>query len=103
VRLRLFVLYDILDQEVADCQLLLCVWWIVCCAGVASCLLEVVFEALDPATMSFSLTAPMARRIGGPLQQKPGLLLDARCGSCCLISVICNVLWCGMLLRRNRL
>jgi hypothetical protein len=34
--------------------------------------------------MSFSLTAPMARRIGGPLQQKPGqplalrLLLDAR-------------------------
>ncbi|KAF6258531.1 hypothetical protein COO60DRAFT_1107801 [Scenedesmus sp. NREL 46B-D3] len=48
-------------------------------------LLEVVFEALDPATMSFSLTAPMARRIGGPLQQKPGqplalrLLLDASC------------------------
>jgi beta-fructofuranosidase len=47
-------------------------------------LLEVVFEALDPATMSFSLTAPMARRIGGPLQQMPGqplalrLLLDAR-------------------------
>jgi hypothetical protein len=52
-------------------------------------LLEVVFEALDPATMSFSLTAPMARRIGGPLQQKPGqplalrLLLDARWVVCC--------------------
>lgn len=47
-------------------------------------LLEVVFEALDPATMTFSLTAPMARRIGGPIQHRPGqplalrLLLDVR-------------------------
>jgi hypothetical protein len=30
-------------------------------------LLEVVFEALDPATMAFSLAAPTARRVGGPL------------------------------------
>jgi beta-fructofuranosidase len=49
-----------------------------------SALLEVVFEALDPATMAFSLTAPMARRIGGSISHKPGaplalrLLLDHR-------------------------
>lgn len=49
-----------------------------------SSLLEVVFEALDPATMTFSLTAPMARRIGGPITHKPGqplalrLMLDGR-------------------------
>lgn len=47
-------------------------------------LLEVVFEALDPATMSFSLTAPLARRVGGSVPHKPGaplalrLLLDGR-------------------------
>jgi hypothetical protein len=47
-------------------------------------LLEVVFEALDPATMTFSLTAPLARRIGGNISHKPGvplalrLLLDGR-------------------------
>lgn len=54
-----------------------------------SSLLEVVFEALDPATMSFSLTAPMARRIGGPITHKPGqplalrMMLDGRwaCGA----------------------
>jgi hypothetical protein len=50
-----------------------------------SCLLEVVFEALDPATMTFSLTAPLARRIGDNITHKPGaplalrLLLDGRC------------------------
>jgi beta-fructofuranosidase len=47
-------------------------------------LLEVVFEALDPATMTFSLTAPTARRIGGTVTHKPGaplalrMLLDGR-------------------------
>lgn len=47
-------------------------------------LLEVVFEALDPATMTFSLTAPLARRIGGNVSHRPGaplalrLLLDGR-------------------------
>lgn len=51
-----------------------------------TCLLEVVFEALDPATMTFSLTAPLARRIGGNITHKPGaplalrLLLDGRWG-----------------------
>ncbi len=49
-----------------------------------SSLLEVVFEALDPSTMAFSLTAPLARRIGGPISHKPGqplalrMLLDGR-------------------------
>lgn len=56
-------------------------------------LLEVVFEALDPTTMSFSLTAPLARRIGGNITHKPGaplalrLLLDGRWGDrrfCCV-------------------
>jgi len=47
-------------------------------------LLEVVFEAMDPTTMTFSLTAPLARRIGGNVTHKPGaplalrLLLDGR-------------------------
>lgn len=47
--------------------------------------LEVVFDALDPATMSFSLTAPTARHIGGQIDVKPGqplqlrLLLDFSC------------------------
>eukprot|EP00775_Hariotina_reticulata_P002344 gene2344-2651_t len=41
-------------------------------------LLEVVFEALDPATMAFSLTAPMARRIGGPISHRPGAPLALR-------------------------
>jgi beta-fructofuranosidase len=47
-------------------------------------LLEVVFEALDPASMTFSLTAPLARRIGDRITHKPGaplalrLLLDGR-------------------------
>ncbi|GIL47605.1 hypothetical protein Vafri_4389, partial [Volvox africanus] len=33
--------------------------------------LEVVFEAMDPATLTFSLAAPGARRVGGPLQRPP--------------------------------
>lgn len=43
---------------------------------------QVVFEALDPATLEFSLTAPGARRIGAPLDLRHGeplalrLLLD---------------------------
>ncbi|KAI8462969.1 MAG: glycosyl hydrolase [Monoraphidium minutum] len=48
-------------------------------------LLEVVFEALDPSTMQFSLTAPDARRIGGPLTARPGEPLELRLlvdGSC---------------------
>ncbi|KAF8056752.1 BFRUCT3 [Scenedesmus sp. PABB004] len=48
-------------------------------------LLEVVFEALDPCSLAFSLTAPAARRIGGAIAQRPGqplalrLLLDGSC------------------------
>ncbi len=30
-----------------------------------------VFEALDPATLTFSLGAPGARRVGGPLRRPP--------------------------------
>ncbi|KAF8056761.1 hypothetical protein HT031_006259 [Scenedesmus sp. PABB004] len=47
--------------------------------------LEVVFEALDPGSLAFSLTAPAARRIGGAIAQRPGqplalrLLLDGSC------------------------
>lgn len=33
--------------------------------------LEVVYEALDPATLTFSLAAPGARRVGGPLRRPP--------------------------------
>ncbi|KAG2452610.1 hypothetical protein HYH02_002847 [Chlamydomonas schloesseri] len=33
--------------------------------------LEVVFEALDPRTLTFSLAAPGARRVGGPLLRPP--------------------------------
>ncbi|GIL47606.1 hypothetical protein Vafri_4399, partial [Volvox africanus] len=33
--------------------------------------LEVVYEAIDPATLTFSLAAPGARRVGGPLQRPP--------------------------------
>ncbi|KAG2446052.1 hypothetical protein HXX76_000654 [Chlamydomonas incerta] len=33
--------------------------------------LEVVFEALDPHTLTFSLAAPGARRVGGPLLRPP--------------------------------
>ncbi|GLC44183.1 hypothetical protein PLESTB_000899400 [Pleodorina starrii] len=33
--------------------------------------LEVVFEAMDPATLTFSLAAPGARRVGGRLQRPP--------------------------------
>ena len=40
--------------------------------------LEVVFEALDPATMAFSLTAPTARHIGGQLDLRPGEPLSLR-------------------------
>lgn len=41
-------------------------------------LLEVVFEAMDPSTMTFSLTAPLARRIGGNVTHKPGAPLALR-------------------------
>ena len=40
--------------------------------------LEVVFEALDPSTMAFSLTAPTARTIGGRITQQPGQPLQLR-------------------------
>jgi hypothetical protein len=40
--------------------------------------LEVVFEALDPSTMAFSLTAPTARTIGGRISQQPGQPLQLR-------------------------
>jgi hypothetical protein len=43
-----------------------------------SSLLEVVFEALDPATMRYSLTAPGARHVGGPLDLRPGAPLELR-------------------------
>ncbi|GIL97891.1 hypothetical protein Vretimale_3412, partial [Volvox reticuliferus] len=33
--------------------------------------LEVVYEAIDPATLTFSLAAPGARRVGGRLQRPP--------------------------------
>ena len=33
--------------------------------------LEVVFEAMDPTTLTFSLAAPGARRVGGPLLRPP--------------------------------
>lgn len=29
--------------------------------------LEVIYEALDPATMQYSLSAPTARQVGGPI------------------------------------
>lgn len=35
--------------------------------------LEAVFEALDPATLTFSLAAPGARRVGGKLLRPPAL------------------------------
>ncbi len=37
----------------------------------ASGVLEVVFEAMDPATLTFSLAAPGARRVGGRLLRPP--------------------------------
>jgi len=48
-------------------------------------LLEVVFEAADPATNKFSITSHLARRIGGFIRHQPGtplalrMLLDGRC------------------------
>lgn len=40
--------------------------------------LEVVFEALDPETLQFSLSAPNARRIGGKIEHRSGEKLHLR-------------------------